>query len=292
VLSLLLHVIFFVVWALLLKYDLMASAAAEQAEAAAPPLVFEFEKSKPKTVVETPDDAEIPQPPEDADYLSDKNARARNPETDERLDVGEAFARGDFRVPELPTQQMPPGQEGQVSQQEQVEQQQEQEQAPDDEPEENAEALYADRSIDFNRDYLVKPQQTRTAGAREQRPHVRRDNRQTRAPDMGGMSFNTYNWDFAPYMLLLKRKVERNIFPPPAFIRLGLISGETMLRFRIYPNGELQNLEILDYTGHRTLMETSFRAIEISAPFPNLPEDFPEPYLEVTAKFSYFIKNP
>jgi hypothetical protein len=68
-----------------------------------------------------------------------------------------------------------------------------------------------------------------------------------------------------------------------------MISGETLLRFKIYPNGQLRDLEILGYEGHESLMRTSSNAVEASAPFPKLPSDFPEPYLEVTGKFMYLI---
>ena len=105
-----------------------------------------------------------------------------------------------------------------------------------------------------------------------------------------GIAPYTYEWDFAPYLLELKRRIRRNIFPPIAFTRLGMISGVTLLRFKIYPDGQLRDLKILGYEGDRSLMETSQTAVEISAPFPDLPSDFPEPYLEVTGKFLYLIK--
>jgi hypothetical protein len=92
-------------------------------------------------------------------------------------------------------------------------------------------------------------------------------------------------------MLELKRRVQRNIHPPSAFKDLGLISGETLLRFKIYPNGMLKDLEILNYQGHKSLMITSSNAVEISAPFPPLPREFPEDYLEVTGKFIYFVQK-
>jgi outer membrane biosynthesis protein TonB len=92
-------------------------------------------------------------------------------------------------------------------------------------------------------------------------------------------------------MLALKQRIGRNIFPPLAYTMLGMIDGDTMLRFKIYPNGRLADLELLGYRGHRTLMETSRSAVTISAPFPALPADFPKPYLEVTARFSYFVKR-
>jgi len=107
----------------------------------------------------------------------------------------------------------------------------------------------------------------------------------------GGVKFNTYAWDFAPYMLQLKRKVQGNINPPYAFSRLGAIDGDTLIRFKIMQDGSLQDLEILGSDAHYTLDDTSTRAITYSAPFVPLPSNFPEPYLEVTALFSYIIGN-
>jgi len=109
--------------------------------------------------------------------------------------------------------------------------------------------------------------------------------------ELGGFAFNTYDWDFAPYMLELKRRIQGNIFPPIAFSQLGMIDGETLLRFRINPDGSLEALELLDTKGHKSLVDTSVNAVEISAPFPVLPDDFPKPFLEVTGKFIYFIRK-
>lgn len=287
VVSVVLHVLIFLFWSVMAKYHLFATEVVENSDLQENPIVFEFEQNKPKTVIETPDDANTTEP-EQADYLSDKNALARNEDPSNLTELGDPYARGDFRVPELPTASGPAGEPGQPAEQTQ------QSSSPDkplESEDEDSEALLADRSVDFKKDYLVRSPQSAMSGASQNNPKVRYDNRSSRAPDMGGLSFNTYDWDFAPYMLTLKKKVEGNIFPPPAFTRLGLISGETLLRFKIYPNGELRDLEILDYQGHKTLMETSVRAIEVSAPFMKLPADFPEKYLEVTAKFSYFIKK-
>jgi len=92
-------------------------------------------------------------------------------------------------------------------------------------------------------------------------------------------------------MLEMKRKVEHNVFPPPAFTYMGLISGETILRFKVMPNGSVKDLEVLQYTGHSALKETSVNAIINSSPFKPLPADFPENYLEVTAAFTYYVKR-
>jgi TonB family protein len=105
----------------------------------------------------------------------------------------------------------------------------------------------------------------------------------------GGFSFNTYNWDFAPYMLAMKRKVESNLRPPYAFTHMGAVSGTNIVRFIVLPDGRIRGLEILGSDAHFSLDQSSIRAIQLSAPFLPLPTGFPEAYLEVTAHFSYLI---
>lgn len=286
--SILLHVMIFFLWVSAIRFDLFASAV-ERELLDTNPLVFELQDIKrPRQVIETPDDAKTVEEQENADYLSDKNALARNSEIDPNVDIGAPFARGDFNVPELPIPQGPQGENGRPNQAENPEKRKDQQ---DDESSDKGD-LYAQRSAsEFKRDYLTKSESDKMPGSPETRPRVRYDHQNSRVPDMGPMSFNTYNWDFAPYMLALKRKVEGNIFPPAAFTRLGMIDGQTLLRFRIYPDGRLNHLEVLEYNGHKTLMETSYRAIEVSTRFPHLPAGFPEEYLEVTARFSYFIQR-
>ena len=122
-------------------------------------------------------------------------------------------------------------------------------------------------------------------------PLLLHDNQISKSLEKGGLSFNTYNWEFAPYLLMLKAKIQRNIFPPLAFSQLGIISGVTLLKFRIYPDGRMEALKVLGYNGHKSLMETSYNAIRVSAPFPKLPENFPEEFLEITGKFVYIIRG-
>lgn len=109
------------------------------------------------------------------------------------------------------------------------------------------------------------------------------------AEELGGVTLSTYAWDFAPYVLDMKRKIRQNIYPPPAFTRLGIISGETVLRFRVLPDGQMTNLEVLGYTGHPSLKETSVVAVMNAAPFKPLPKGFPEEYLELTWTFIYSV---
>ena len=105
----------------------------------------------------------------------------------------------------------------------------------------------------------------------------------------GDLSFNTYDWDFAPYMLKLKERIEAHIFPPAAFSLYGWIEGVNVVRFRISRSGGLLGVEILGYEGSQLLVETSTKAVELSNPFLPLPPSFPEQFLEVTGHFRYEI---
>lgn len=254
-------------------------------------IVFELEdRNWPKEIVETPEDAKVDESPKDTDLASDKSALASNPEANPELPTGDAFSAGDMVFRELPTNQAPIGEQGIQSESENLEQQKH---ASEDIIDSESTSYYAanDRPQDFDREYLINPKATAKPGASNKLPKPKYDNQDSRAPITGAFSFNTYNWEFAPYMLALKKRVERNIFPPPAFYMMGMISGKTILRFKIYPSGEMQDLEVLEYEGHETLMETSVRSIEVSAPFPRLPATFPEAYLEITATFHYFIRK-
>jgi len=106
----------------------------------------------------------------------------------------------------------------------------------------------------------------------------------------GGISFNTYAWEWAPYLLKLKDLIQKNIFPPASFTRLGF-GGSHLIRFRIARDGRLTGPHILGSDGDRVLTETSSKAITLSAPFPPLPDDFPESFLEVTVLFQYYGKE-
>lgn len=275
-LSILLHILFLAFWES--SFKLNRSRLQPQRPQGAPLILDLAPPDLAREVIATPNNAKTTPQPQKADFLSDKNALARNlePAPNVRLD-NEPYARGDFVSHELfePPANLKkdaatqPGKQSadidpQTSRTEPTETSRPQE----------------EQNLGKNKNPLRLPS-----------PGVAHDHRDTQVADSGGMSFNTYDWDFAPYMLELKERIRRNIFPPIAFSQLGMIDGDTLLRFKIYPNGELRDLELLAYQGHRSLMETSTLAVKVSAPFRKLPGNFPEPYLQVTAKFSFFIKN-
>lgn len=297
--SILLHILLLFLWegAVRLKLFNVDIPTASPAQKENEPLVFDLQQpNQPREVIETPADAKIVDKQTKGNFLSDKNALARNPETNPNLKEGEPFARGDLNFHQLPQNPAPPGQPLPPVPRAQPHEQQKETNPSENEPDTGKKGPASDTEGITHTEALVnqhlqRQQQEMRPGAQEQLPTVKYDNQQSRALDMGGLSFNTYNWNFAPYMLELKRRIQRNIHPPPAFSELGLISGETLLHFKIYPNGMLKDLEILDYKGHKSLMITSSNAVEVSAPFPGLPRDFPEDYLEVTGKFIYFVQK-
>ncbi len=239
-------------------------------------LVFEL--------VETPESARSKTPPENAQLLSDKNAIAQDQYQNEEKPAGNPYSDGDFDVKELPVVPVEPSPLNEQASK------QKKELSKENQLTESASNRYEYRK--FSRQELLKKNPSATDYQQQRildRPLY--DNKKFSSEDLGGLSFNTYDWDFAPYMLEMKRKVERNVFPPPAFTRMGLISGETLLRFKVMPNGEVKDLVVLKYTGHESLKETSVNAIANSSRFRPLPADFPEDYLEVTASFTYYVKR-
>lgn len=249
------------------------------------PLVLTLEApppTPPKQVMETPESARTEKLKEPPEYFSDKTARAQNEKSPENVAIGRAYSDGITSQPDP---------EEQPLLQEQVDREQ-------------AERPLAEKIIKkrprvpnkFSKDFLKRNKSAeRKKDVNTFKPgeltRERFDNKATRSLDLGAFSLNTYEWDFAPYLLRLKRKIEKNIFPPPAFTRMGLIGGKTLLKFRISPDGKLSVLEVIRFDGHEILRETSTNAIELSAPFDKLPRNFPEKFLEITAHFEYLNRR-
>ena len=135
--------------------------------------------------------------------------------------------------------------------------------------------------------FLTQSSPTREQSLPEENPEFLNDG-STRA-SFGGISINTTAWDFAPYLLDLKHRIKQNWIPPLAFTMLGAIHGFTKINFRIYPDGTMQALAIIDTNGHESLHRSSANAIKGAAPFRKLPENFPEEYLDVTFGFYYLL---
>ncbi len=234
-------------------------------------------------VVESPE--KETEPPKKARLFSYKNTRAANPtKTEDRGDL--PFQVGDIPEPVTPqpptvasrpeNQPVPKTDKGKET---------------DEKTEELTKpsrlAYIPPAKGSFSRDVLLGRRSSPPARTRPPQPAT--DNRKFSVDDLGGFAFNTYDWNFAPYLLYLKKRIQKNIFPPPAFTRMGIIEGRSVLRFVISKEGKLIGLKVLAMEGHQSLVETSVLAVEVSAPFRPLPSDFPEKALEVTGTFIYKV---
>jgi outer membrane biosynthesis protein TonB len=105
--------------------------------------------------------------------------------------------------------------------------------------------------------------------------------------EMGALSLSTYAWEWTPYIHKLKAKLHRVWTTPPAYHRLGIISGHTAIQFTIGKNGKLKAYKLLHHQGHSSLQTSSEQAIKALFQFLPLPENFPEEDLTITAKLIY-----
>jgi len=106
---------------------------------------------------------------------------------------------------------------------------------------------------------------------------------------IGGISLSTTDWDFAPYLLDLKRRIKQKWVPPIAFTALGAVHGYTWVKFRIFPDGHMEGAEVVETEGHDSLHRSSLNAVKGAAPFRELPKDFPDKFLEIEFGFYYLL---
>ncbi|MBW7996975.1 MAG: hypothetical protein FVQ81_10500 [Candidatus Glassbacteria bacterium] len=246
--------------------------------------------------VDTPEDA-VESPVEQVTpFISDKNLAASNPDAPQELAEGLPYQEGRSEIAAM-TPEPEPSTAAPGTPESPQHEQQERELV---EPERTETGTAADpmRQLEALSRLTPKekeqqpqpPQPQQQPQGRQGRPYIPRaprfDNRQSRAPVGSDFSLSTYNWNWAPYLKELKKKIERNIYPPPAFY-MGLIRGRTYLRFRIQQDGSLTDFVLITYTGHETLKNTSVHSIKATFPFIPLPSDFPDEYLEITAGFFY-----
>ena len=240
-------------------------------------------------LVETPEDARSEEPPAETHLISDKNSIARDRNQSKDKPSGDPYSEGDLDVKEIHVSQpetpsSPSPSTAQESENESAQSGEDAQRNPS--PTETEEDLLSVR------EFLAKIAPSQNTQQKDQTPdRPLYDNELSQAEDYGGLTFNTYEWDFAPYLLEMKRKIEKNMHPPPAFTRFGFISGKTVIRFRVMPNGEVVTMFVLSHEGHESLKTTSEQAILLSSAFSPLPRDFPEEYLEVTCSFQYIVRR-
>lgn len=259
-------------------------ALARELEKKPDEMTFIFVES-PRNVAESKEKQVTP-------YISDKNLAAVNPQAPPNLPLGQPYQKGESEVPAMQSDQRP----GQTAPPAALEQPRE----SGEETAQEKEIKAPDESFDAIRELEAA---SRLAPRKKEQPYIpksdyqgerqpsspsepRFDNRGTRAPLGADFQLSTYNWNWAPYLKELKKRIESNVYPPPAFY-MGLARGRTWLRFKIMQDGSITDFELITYTGHESLKNTSVKAIEASVPFLPLPSDFPEDYLGLTVGFYY-----
>jgi len=253
------------------------------------PDIAEIEKRVIFELVDVPTNAEPLTHHVDTPYVSSRSARAADLSTDQSLPVAEPMSMGDFeRLTEF----------GEQPEQSQIDELAETQPAEKEyESTESSETLSA-QSREFFNEASFSSDRFKREDKVSPRPETQlvrplRRNTESRAPSSGGFSLNTYDWEFAPYLQDMKAKIERNLYVPDAFRRMGLINGETAVRFRVYRDGHVENIQVLKTEGHESLMHSSVNSVKAAQPFKPLPSDFPADleFLEVTALYSFINLN-
>ncbi len=109
---------------------------------------------------------------------------------------------------------------------------------------------------------------------------------------VGGTAFDVTDFTgFEWYARTIKDRVQRRWYAPYAFTHLGSMSGDCIVEFRIQKDGTIVGPNLLDSTKYKALDDPALRAIQFAAPFPPLPQDFPEEDLGVRFKFSYILRG-
>jgi TonB family protein len=138
--------------------------------------------------------------------------------------------------------------------------------------------------------YLRAPQQVSEIGPGGERAAMTLAAAAANAAGEGDLSLSTYAWRWVPYMRTVKARIERNLHPPAAFSRLGIIEGTTRIYFRIYLDGRVDGPRLVQSSGQSSLDDASLHSVRASSPFPPLPDDFPEEHLEIV--FTYYYRIP
>jgi len=272
------------------------------------------------TLTETPESARQPEPPPDASHLAEHDARAQNPEPAPDIDgrprsVGD-LELFDFRPADLvraearpePTPSPPPSPAATDEASET---------SPD--PAEPSPPATAEASAPATAEAAALAEAEPAAGyvatgespvsrpsgdpappaaspppprppaepsASRSRP--RHDSRRSGVRATGELSLSTYAWAWAPYLRELRDAINARWQPPLAFY-MGLVEGEGDIFFRVLPDGSVARIEVVTETGHPSLVRAARNAVDHAAPFPPLPDDFPDPWLDVTWNYRYVI---
>ncbi len=299
ILSILISLLIHGLLLILINYRALLGETAPQAEEEQP-LEFVFEEPQPPPAEQQQPQEKIPD--KFYELVENPNANQQNPDQSSRLST--AASRSSAPIIQPGEISAVPGKEtdatassqAQPQEQQLAEEQQAEKQAAEEEIKEVVEnAIMAFRSSHvFDKSALSKNQpKPRKTEQKEEDTSDTPKGESSFAPKgfnadlVGDFALSTYEWNWAPYWLAFKRKLNRVWYAPPAYSQLGLIHGYTIVRFKVRRDGSMYDFRVLQHVGHHSLKESSISAIKSSFPFLPLPDSFPDEYLEVTIKMIY-----
>ncbi len=109
--------------------------------------------------------------------------------------------------------------------------------------------------------------------------------------EFGDFALSTVEWDFAPWLERFKQDFLPNWIPPYAYTHLRVIDGMTVLKIVVQPDGTVSELDVLETEGHESLHRASVSAMRATAPLASLPAHFPDPELVFTVKLLYSARE-
>ncbi len=278
--TILLSILLHVAGLLLLNREYLLGSEKLQKEAEAEPLELVFEQPPQKAQEQVPEKF--------YELVENPNATEKKPEATDMLSTQSS----ESQAPSIQPGQLRavPGAETEENRKSETAQEESQPQPEVQKAVENALLAYR-QNRSFDRQALTRKSQESEekpeSESEEPRGEMQRRPEGFDADLVGDFALSTYAWEWAPYWLAFKRKLNRVWFAPPAYYQLGLIHGHTICRIKVARDGHLVDLKVLRHVGHESLEQSSVNALKSVFPFKPLPKDFPDEYLEISIKMIY-----
>ena len=140
---------------------------------------------------------------------------------------------------------------------------------------------YEKKDLDFLK-YMYSDYSNITSSKRT--PSSRSSGRRT-SIRRGSTSFKVKDYDISPWAKIVVDRIQKNWVLSP--LQKTSTKGEVEIFVIIEKSGELSSVEIIESSEIQLLDQTALNALNMSSPFPKLPDDFPNKSLEAYFVFSY-----
>lgn len=111
-----------------------------------------------------------------------------------------------------------------------------------------------------------------------------------RRPGDDSVTLDTDEFKFISYNRWLKIRVE-SLLKYPELAALSGLQGTLYIKFDIMKDGSLEGLEVLKSSGYKILDDEALRAIQASAPFQPLPDDWKMGRYSIRAAVLFYLSG-